>query len=186
MLSRLIAITIAAFVFAVGLLPATQVQADVVNYQLEDVWLDPYETHQFESPKQLTGAFSWIYQPGDFENGTGVFSELVAPWYDPGLENLNITVEPSSLDFSHIGNIHDYGFDLNIFLIESLSTSAPSNINLATSKFDIQRGISWKGNFVSGSLSIISIPEPSTLGILGLALATTCCFPSRRRVRNKG
>ena len=46
-------------------------QAAIVSYSLDDVFL--------EDGSQMTGAFDWTYEIGDFEGGSGVFTALEIP-----------------------------------------------------------------------------------------------------------
>ena len=50
---------------------AGQTQAATISYLLDDVFL--------ADGSQMTGAFDWTYDNGDFEGGTGVFTELEIP-----------------------------------------------------------------------------------------------------------
>ncbi|GAH10619.1 unnamed protein product, partial [marine sediment metagenome] len=136
-------------------------QADIVTFDLDNVWLLPDITRPWEPAQQMTGAFQWIYEEGDFENGSGQFIQLTTPWYNPGIENLNITVEPTSVEFSLMGNYHDLGLDLTMFLLDPFSSDQPAAIDLVRSQFEIQRGPIWQGHFVSGSIVPRGISNPS-------------------------
>ena len=149
------------FAWMVSIALAAVAQADVVTFDLDNVWLLPDITRPWEPEQQMTGSFEWTYEERDFENGFGQFIELYTPWYNPGIENLNITVEPTSIEFSLIGNFHDLGLDLTMFLLDPLSANQPAAIDLVRSTFEIQQGVVFQGHFVSGSIVPTGIPEPS-------------------------
>jgi len=137
-----------------------------VTYDLENVWLLPDISHPNDDPRQMTGSFEWTYQLGDFENGTGEFTDIYIPWYNPGLENLEMTFDMNSIEFTLLGNWHDLGIDITLFLIEPLSPDRPSTIDTVESRFDIQYGVSWQGHVISGEI----VPRPG----LDLSVAGTC------------
>ncbi len=127
-------------------------QPKTVTYDLDNVWLDPDISHTWENPRQLTGSFVWSYETGDFENGSGVFTSLQIPWYDPGLSELESTIDLTSIEITFPGNLHDIGIDITLFLIDPLSPDQSSDIDLVRSKFDIQNGVSYQGHVISGAI----------------------------------
>ena len=133
-------------------LPVARAQATVVTYVLDDVWLLPDISHSGVAARQMTGTFQWTYEEGDFENGSGQYIELVIPWYGSGLPDLEINIDATSTEFVLPGNFHDLGLDLTLFLIEPLSPDQASVIDTTRSIFNIERGISYKGHVVSGSI----------------------------------
>ena len=151
---------VGVFAFIAIIALASVAQAAVITFDLNNVWLDPDITRPYAPALQMTGTFEWTYNEGDFENGSGQFIELYTPWYNPGIENLNITVETTSIEFSLVGNYHDRGFDLTMFLLDPLSTNQPATIDLVRSKFEIQLGVIYQGHFVSGSIVSVSEPLP--------------------------
>jgi hypothetical protein len=130
--------------------PAVSAQTNTITYDLQDVWLDPYISHNWLEPQLMTGTFEWTYEDGDFENGTGVFTQLYIPWYGSDIDGLNITIETGGLETSLAGNWHDRGCDVNLKFMEPLTQLDPSSINLAISAFDIQYGVSYQGKPISG------------------------------------
>lgn len=136
----------------VGLSQRSHAQTQTITYELQDVWLDPDNG----SARQMTGMFTWTYDVGDFENGTGEFTEIGIPWGGYGIDDLNITIDVGGLETSLIGNWHDRGCDINLKFVEPLSIDQPSNIDLALSSFDIQLGVSYQGQPVSGSIVPVS------------------------------
>ena len=140
-----------------GVLPSgSAAQTETIVYELQDVWLDPYITHDWLDPRQMTGTFEWTYETGDFENGTGQFTDLYIPWYGSDIDGLNITIETGGLETSLIGNWHDRGCDVNLKFVEPLNPSTPSTIDLVLSAFDIQYGVSYQGKPISGVIVPIS------------------------------
>jgi hypothetical protein len=126
------------------------------TYVLDDIWLLPDITRPWESAQPLTGSFEWTYEAGDFENGSGRFIDLWIPWYDPGLEALNINVDLTSIEVTLPGSFHDLGVDLTVFLLEPLSPDRPAAVDTDRSAFEIQQGIIYQGHVVSGSI----VPDP--------------------------
>ena len=142
----------------VSIAPILLAQTSTVAFDLDDVWLLPDITRPWESAQQMTGSFEWAYEQGDFENGSGQFLELYTPWYNPGIDELNITVESASIEFSLRGNYHDLGLDLSLFVLEPLSANQPAAIDTDRSQFEIQQGSIWQGHIISGSA--VPIPPP--------------------------
>ncbi|MFQ5414321.1 MAG: hypothetical protein ACE5E6_07660 [Phycisphaerae bacterium] len=136
--------------------PGTLAQTTVVTYVLDDVWLLPDISHPSAPAQQMTGSFDWTYEAGDFENGSGQFLDLHFPWYNPSMDDLNINIDLTSIEFSLVGNFHDLGLDVTLFLIDPLSPAQASAIDTAISVFEIQNGISYQGHAVSGSVVPIS------------------------------
>jgi len=132
---------------------------------------------------QMTGAFDWTYAIGDFEGGSGVFTELEIPWRPngtaPPLEEAGmvLTIENNQIEISLDGNFHDYGLDISLKFVQPLSPTQSSLIDLSTSFFECC-GNGFKDQpFTSGSISpvVSSVPIPAAfplltggLGLLGL------------------
>ncbi len=119
-------------------------QTRVVTYTLENVFFTP--------TRQMTGTFTWTYEEGDFENGTGVFSEVYIPYYWSDLEELIITIELNQIEFTFDGNLHDRGLDVTLFLLEPLSSTQPSTIDTTRSRYQVEVGIIYEGFIDSGSI----------------------------------
>lgn len=145
-------IGVALFAWLTGMSTTALAQTNTVTYSLDDLWLIPDTSHPGSTSQPMTGSFEWTYDVGDFENGSGQFIELDTPWYNPGIAELNITIEVKSIEFSLKGNYHDRGFDMNLVLITPLSPDLPSSLDTTWSKFDIQYGISYQGHVESGSI----------------------------------
>jgi hypothetical protein len=159
--TRILQVAIFAWLACVS--PAALAQVTTVSFDLNDVWLLPDISHPSAPAQQMTGSFDWTYELGDFEGGSGQFTDLSTPWYDPGIEELNITIELTSIEFSLRGSYHDLGLDLTLFLLEPLSPDQPAAIDTGRSMFEIQRGIIYRGHVVSGSVVPISDPCPGDL-----------------------
>lgn len=125
-------------------------QTRVVTYDLEDVWFSGFQ--------QMTGSFRWTYETGDFENGSGEFTEVHIPWYWSDLSELIITIELTSIEFTFDGNLHDRGLDVTLFLLEPLSSTQPSTIDTARSQYQVEVGIIHQGPILSGSI----VPNTAT------------------------
>ncbi len=135
-------------------------QAETILYTLENVILD--------DGTQMTGIFSWVYTPGDFENGIGTFHSLSIPWTTHDQDDLIATIEPSQIEITFDGNVHGDGVDIKLVLEELLMPGASSliNTNHTESKYSIGGDKFHDGFFLGGSISpveiILSMPEASS------------------------
>lgn len=144
--------------------PTAHAQTVTATYALDNVWLLPNETHPWEIAQPMSGTFQWIYTEGDFENGAGEFLDLALPWYDPGLSGLKITFDVTSIECSLVGNYHDLGVDLTLFLLPPLAPGGTAMVDTTRSAFEIQQGISRRGTMVSGSVIPVAAPCPADIG----------------------
>lgn len=128
-------------------------QTTVATFTLEDVWFEA-PLPNFD-PEQMTGTFEWTYDVGDFENGSGVFTEVSIPWYGSAISTMNITVETTSIEFSFNGNQHGFGMDVTLFLLEPLSADQPAAIDTVRSSYQIENGTTLEGGVISGSIDPI-------------------------------
>ncbi len=142
-------------------------QAAVVYYTLDYVLLD--------NGNLMTGIFSWIYTPGDFENGIGQFVALDIPGTTHDKDDLVVTIDATeSIEFSFDGNVHGDGVDIMLVLSEPLTpaTSALINTNHAESKYSIGGDGFNEGFFLGGSISptdiLLSI-EPASPGFVSVS-----------------
>ena len=155
------------------ILSATTTRAATVTYTLDNVIQD--------DGQQMTGTFQWVYTAGDFENGTGLFTELYIPNYGSDISALNITFDvANSIEFSLAGNINNQGLDITLFLASAITPTAAANIDLTRSKYALEIG-SRNGVYISGAVSPTVVPVPAAAwlfasGLLGLVGI------SRRRV----
>ncbi len=157
-----------AAVFSACLLGFTSVasaQTATVKYNLDNVRMIPDVSNPWGTTTYLmTGSFEWTYTVGDFENGTGTWLTMNIPWYGTNVSSLIINVDVGSIEFTLPGNWQNLGVDITLKLLEDLSQTAPSNLDLVNSAFEIQNGSINKGHFVSGQI----IPEPQlALNIVG-------------------
>lgn len=129
-------------------------RAETVYYSLDNVILD--------DGTQMTGIFSWIYDIGDFENGVGQFASLDIPWTSHDESDLAATFDiGGSVEITLTNNLHDDGVDITLFLLQSLTPTTPSAIDLARSKYDIGGNGFHAGRFLGGTVS----PTNLTLSI---------------------
>ena len=138
-----------------------------LTYTLDDIWLLPDVTRPYDPPQQMTGAFHWTYTPGDFENGTGVFSELYIPWYGSDIAALDIMVELNQIEFTLPGNYHSWGVDLQLKFVNELNPNTPAIVDTVLSKFEIWNGPPYQGHVIGGE----GTPQDTPLG---LTLSGTC------------
>lgn len=137
-------------------------QAATVSYTLDNVILDNLQ--------QMTGTFEWTYVEGDFENGSGLFSELFIPGTSHTLDELRITFDiGKSIEFTLIDNLDSDGIDITLFLVRALTPTQSALIDLSRSRYSIGGG-GTTGVFVSGSISPMVVPIPATVWLLGSGL----------------
>lgn len=153
-------------------------QAGTLVYSLDEVFL---HDNRLNRTQQMTGAFEWNYQEGNFENGTGIFTELFIPWYGTDIEALTINFDiGKSIEFSLTGNIDNEGLNLTLFLEKSLSTSQPTLIDLDRSSFEIERG-GHRGGFVSGSILPNLVPIPTAAWLFGTGFLCLLSVARRKK-----
>jgi len=152
-------------------------EAAIVSYTLDDVFL--------ADGTQMTGAFDWTYEIGDFEGGSGVFTALEIPWQPNGSsppleqEGMVLTVENNQIEISLDGNFHDYGLDISLKFVQDLSPTQFSLIDLDTSFFECC-GNGFKDQpFSSGRIS--PVPIPAALSLFAGALSLLSLFGWRRK-----
>jgi hypothetical protein len=128
------------------LLAAINVHAAEVNYTLENVILD--------DNTQMTGTFSWTFDIGDFENGVGEFTSLDIPHTSHDHTDLESTIDVGqSIEITLDGSTHDDGVDITLVLLEPLTPTTSSPINLVRSKYEIGGNGFHDGLFLSGNIS---------------------------------
>lgn len=103
--------------------------ADVVLYELQEVRLD-------SGGALISGEFTWTYDPGDFENGEGEFVYLEIPYTTHDHTDLLTTIDVTgSIEIVLDGSVHDDGVDITMFLIEPLTPTTGSDLDLTRRKF---------------------------------------------------
>lgn len=159
----------AAFSMIIFLAAVSGVQAASVSYTFDNIVLDNGE--------QLTGAFEWTYVEGDFENGSGLFSDLFIPGNLFPLSDLNTTFDiGKSIEITLNANLDSAGVDITLFFLQGLTPDQGSEIDLDRSKFNVGGG-GFSNSFVSGSIIPTVVPVPAAvwlfgsgfLGLLGVA-----------------
>lgn len=125
---------------------AFNAHAASVNYTLENVILD--------DNTQMTGTFSWTFDIGDFENGVGQFTFLEVPHTSHDHTDLNATIDVGqSIEITLPGSTHDDGVDITLVLLQALTPTTSSSINLILSKYEIGGNGFYDGLFLSGLIS---------------------------------
>ena len=143
--------------------------AAVVTYTLDSVTL--------ESGASLTGSFDWTYDPEEFENGVGVFTSLNLPYVPNGVTqpvmddpNITITLENNQIEISGDFSFHDYGIDVIMKLVQPLSPTQPSAIDLTNSKYECCGNGFSTYPFASGTIVPAAVPIPAAVWLFGSAL----------------
>ncbi len=127
-------------------LTAAGVRAEVVEYSLENVVLD-------DSSAQMSGTFTWTYDVGDFENGVGVFTFLEIPFTAHDHTDLTAMVDVgSSVEITLEGSVHDDGVDITLVLMQPLTPTSGTAIDLTMSHYEIGGNGFHDGLFLSGSI----------------------------------
>jgi len=136
-------------------LAVLDVRAETAYYTLDNVVLDALT--------QMTGIFSWTYEPGNFENGDGQFISLFIPNSAHNQDDLIATIEPSQIEITFDGNVHGDGVDIKLVLEPELMLNSTSLIktNTTESKYSIGGDGFYDGYFLSGSIA----PTNATLSM---------------------
>ena len=122
------------------------VQSETIYYTLDHVILD--------DGSRMTGFFSWVYTPGDFENGAGQFLSLDIPWTGYDQDDLNVTFDiGSSIEITLTNNLHDDGVDITLFLTNAPTATTSAAVDLVRSKYEIGGNGFHTGVFLSGTVS---------------------------------
>ncbi len=131
---------------------ASQAQQATVSYDLDDVWLLPDDTHPNSSAQQMTGRLAWTYTVGDFENGSGIFSELYIPFSGTALGPLDIEVETKAMEFVLQDDYHDLGVDVSLKFTSAFTESSGSPVDVVLSKWQVEVGTITAGHVIRGSV----------------------------------
>jgi hypothetical protein len=133
-------------IFSLIFIATSNAHADVVIFKLDNVML--------AGGGQITGTFSWTYDAGDFENGVGEFVALEIPYtiYSLADGNLNIDIQPDSIEISGNGNYHDVGLDITLSLTQPFSPTQSATIDLGLSFFECCGNGFQDQPFLSGSI----------------------------------
>ena len=143
------------------ILAGVSAKAEVVEYSLENVILD-------DNNAQMSGTFSWTYDIGDFENGIGQFSYLDIPYTSHDHTDLDAVIDVgSSVEITLEGSVHDDGVDITLFLVQPLTATSGSAIDLSRSRFEIGGNGFHDGMFLSGSI------EPTAVTAVGNGSTST-------------
>ena len=140
-------------IFSLVIFAAPNAYPDVATYTLEDVILD-------DGNVPMSGTFSWNYTPGDFENGVGQFSYLDIPYTAHDHTDLNATFDiGSSIEITLEGSVHDDGVDITLFLLQPLTPTTLSHVDLVRSKYEIGGNGFHDGLFVSGVVASSEVTD---------------------------
>lgn len=138
---------------AFGLAGASlQAQEATVTYDLDDVWLLPDITDPNTGAQQMTGRVVRTYTVGDFENGTGEFSDLYIPFSGTAIGPLDIVVETKSMEFVLQDDFHDLGVDVSLKLTGAFTEDAGATVDVVLSKWQVEVGTITSGHIISGSV----------------------------------
>ena len=162
-------ITVQAIIFTcfASMMYITSASASIITYTLDDIMQD--------NNQQLTGTFQWNYQEGDFENGTGMFTDLFIPGHGTDIDTLTINFDiTKSIEFSLTQNLHNNGVNVTLFLFEALTPTSAALIDTSRSSYEIEAG-QQRGGFVSGNITPMVVPVPAALwlftsGLIGLTM----------------
>jgi len=159
----------ALFTWLAAIMSAGAAQAETAIYALNEVIMHNNYNGQ---DGQMTGTFSWTYDPGEFGDGVGTFSELFIPWLTPDdYALLVITFDiGKSIEFTRGGiSGHDAGIDITLFFEPALTPTGSTLIDLGSSKFDIGGNGFISGPFTDGSISSVADGDLNGDGLVNAA-----------------
>ena len=160
--ARLWTVRVALFSWLAVIMSVGSAQAATVSYTLDNIFLD--------ATNQMTGTFEWTYDDGDFENGTGLFSELFIPLTSHTLADLNITFDiGKSIEFTLIDNLDSDGVDISLVFVNPLTPTQSTLLELNASKWALG-GTGTNHAFVSGGISLTAVPVPAAVWLFGSGL----------------
>ena len=146
---------------------AFNAHAATVSYTIDNLFL--------VDGTQMTGAFDWTYNAGDFEGGAGVFTALEIPYRPGGTlpplqdENRVLTIEFKQIEISLDGNFHDYGLDISLKYPLGLSPTQSASIDETISSYECCGNGFKDQDFQSdGMISPVPLPAAAWLFISGL------------------
>ena len=170
-------VRVALFSWLAAVMSVGSAQADTVTYTLDNVVLAGCAPDDCSWPPGdvISGTFVWTFNPRDFEGGSGEFTSLVIPapldYWAPYV-NLITQIQPNQIELTGDGNYHDVGLDISIVLLQDLSPTLPSGIDLVNSKFECCGNGFRDQLFSSGSITPIvsSVPLPAAFYLFGSGL----------------
>jgi hypothetical protein len=172
----LITIQAIVFSFVANMMFISPATAAVVHYTLDNIIQDDNQ--------QLTGSFKWTYLEGDFENGTGLFTDLYIPGYGTDIDALTINFDiKNSIEFSLTVNQHNNGVNVSLFLMQPLTATTSALINTTRSSYEIENTGS-RGVFSSGSISPVVVPLPASLWLFGSGLIGLIAVSRKKRLNS--
>jgi len=138
-------------IFGTIIMAVSNVHAATVNYTLDNVILD-------DNNAQMFGTFSWTYDVGDFENGVGQFTFLDIPYTSHDHNDLDAEFDIGhSIEITLEGSVHDDGVDITLFLLQPLTPTTGSSIDLVESHYEIGGNGFHDGLFLSGSVVPVGV-----------------------------
>lgn len=149
-------------------------QAETVIYTLENVILD-------DGNAQMFGTFSWTYEADEFENGVGQFTSLEIPFTSHDHTGLEVEFDVgNSIEITLPGSVHDDGVDITLFLLQPLTPTSGSTIDLERSQFEIGGNGFHTGLFLSGSVipSGVSSVDDRSLAPVPNAASLLTVYPN--------
>jgi hypothetical protein len=163
--ARLWIVRVALFSWLVAVMSAGSAQAATVSYTLDNIFLD--------ATNQMTGTFEWTYVDDDFENGTGVFSELFIPFTTRTLDELNFSFDiKKSIEITLKANLDGDGVDISLVFDNALTLTKSTLLDLNTfdgSKWSLG-GTGANNAFISGGISPVVVPVPAAVWLFGSGL----------------
>ncbi|MCA9784705.1 MAG: hypothetical protein KDC10_15640 [Calditrichaeota bacterium] len=118
-------------------------------------WLESVIT---DTGARITGTFSWSWQTGDFENGSGQFLQLDIPHSTHDQSDLICSFDPgSSIEITLAGSSHDDGVDIMLVLQDPLQPGASSLLDIAESRYEIGGNGFHTGVFLFGRIAPVEI-----------------------------
>ncbi len=133
--------------FSLSFVTTANVHADTVSYVLDNVMLT--------SNSQMTGKFTWTYDVGNFENGSGQFTSLYIPWTLHDHTDLLATFDiGGSIEITLEGSVHNDGVDITLVLAQPLTPTTSSLLVLGEGESKYEIG-GYTGLLKSGNIAMV-------------------------------
>ena len=186
------------FIFSVflSLSALPRAHAASVNYTLDNIILDIGPTSG-DRIQQLTGNFTWTFNEGDFEGGTGVFNDIFIPrqtgfFFGPVvLADLSISIDVTKsieITLASPVSIDGDGLDISLAFLQPLTQAEGSLLDLDILNSSYSSGGSgikqpfFSGRVIPELVTVSPVLLPAATWLFGSFLIGFFSFSKRRKI----